>query len=44
MTSILETDASQRAVLQAMLHGSSAVGTVDELSTLVQATTTSSPS
>lgn len=36
MTSILETDASQRAVLQAMLHGSSAVGTVDELSTLVQ--------
>lgn len=31
MTAILETDAAQRAVLQAMLHGSSAVGTVDDL-------------
>lgn len=36
MTSILETDPSQRSVLQAMLHGSSAVGSVDELSGLIQ--------
>lgn len=37
MTAILETDAAQRAVLQAMLHGSSAVGSVDDLYTHVNA-------
>ncbi len=31
MTAILETDPAQRSVLQAMLHGSNAVGTVDDL-------------
>lgn len=38
MTAILETDAAQRAVLQAMLHGSNAVGSVDDLYTHVNAT------
>ena len=38
MTAIVENDAAQRAILQAMLHGSTAVGSVDDLSSLVQNT------
>lgn len=33
MTTILETDAGQRSILQAMLHGSAAVGSVEDLHT-----------
>src|SRR5690349_19491269 len=36
MTVILETDAAQRALLQAMLHGSAGVGSVQDLSTNIQ--------
>lgn len=36
MTAILETDAAQRSLLQAMLHGSTAVGSTDDLYTHVQ--------
>ena len=38
MTAILETDSGQRAILQAMLHGSTAVETVDDLAAHVQET------
>ena len=36
MTVILETDATQRALLQAMLHGSTGVGSVEDLSSNIQ--------
>ena len=36
MTAIVEPDASQRGILQAMLHGSSAVGSMDDLASLLQ--------
>jgi pilus assembly protein CpaE len=36
MTVILETDAAQRALLQAMLHGSTGVGSVEDLSSNIQ--------
>ncbi|GAA1920492.1 AAA family ATPase [Nocardioides hwasunensis] len=36
MTAIVEVDPAQRGILQAMLHGSTAVGTVAELHTLIQ--------
>ncbi|RYB95519.1 hypothetical protein EUA93_14915 [Nocardioides oleivorans] len=36
MTSILETDPAQRAILQAMLHGSTAVGALDDLYSHIQ--------
>ncbi len=36
MTAILETDAAQRGILQAMLHGSTVVGSMDDLMTYIQ--------
>lgn len=39
MTAILETDPGQRAILSAMLHGSTAVGTAEALLSHVQAAT-----
>lgn len=36
MTAILETDGGQRGILQAMLHGSNAVGTMEDLATHLQ--------
>lgn len=38
MTTILETDSGQRSILQAMLHGSAAVGSVEDLHSHIHTT------